>query len=172
MSVGQFTYSNSYYNFVPGIAGQGTAMPTNSGFGIPLSTPIAPNPTSTTSTSLVMAGIGGAWKFTPLQTGMLEIGVFGSMNNGTTGDGTTLKIAYGTGTAPVNGAAATGTLLGNPITVTFVTGEITSGVPFSFYEYITGLTVNTQYWFDIQFESVTGGTSSLTNLHVTAEEAW
>jgi hypothetical protein len=119
-----------------------------------------------------MAGLGGAWRFTPLQTGKVKIHVWGSVNNGTTGDGVTFQMAYGTGTAPVNGATASGTTTGSAMTWTAVTGVLTSGVPFCLESLIAGLTVDTPYWFDLQFESVTGGTSSFTNLTCTAEETW
>jgi hypothetical protein len=54
------------------------------------------------------------------------------------------QIRYGPGTAPANGALASGTAIGNIYQT--VAGQASDGV--SFAAIITGLTVGQQYWFD------------------------
>src|SRR5438309_1082651 len=65
------------------------------------------DPTGTTDTTGKMMGLAIA--VTPLVTGRLKIFVSGSAANNTINDGAAVQIRYGTGTAPVNGAALTGT---------------------------------------------------------------
>jgi hypothetical protein len=119
-----------------------------------------------------MQGLGGYWKITPLQTGRVAIKITGQMVNGTTADGVKIQMAYGTGTAPANAATVTGTVVGSALTWTAFTGLLAQGVPFHMYAIITGLTVGTAYWFDLQLADVTGGTASVLNLTAIAEEMW
>jgi len=128
------------------------------------------SPSGTTSTTYVMLGLGGSWKITPTTYGNVRITINGQLNNGTTGDGINVIMAYGTGTAPTNGAALTGTTVGINTIFTDLTGLLTNGVPFSKDYIITGLTAGTAYWFDLQFKAVTGGTASVINCQFTAQE--
>ena len=124
------------------------------------------DPTGTTSTTGVMMGLSQV--FTPTKTGRLKVTVQYIANQNTTADGTTAQIAQGTGTAPVNGAAATGTLKGQPSTMTFLTGVL--AVPDVLVAIITGLTLNTAVWIDVNLKAVTGGTASITKVNVIIEE--
>jgi hypothetical protein len=70
-----------------------------------------PNPTNLTSTSYRMFGLGSLLSITPRQSGRVRLtisfyplGIGSAMN--------TYKVSYGTGAAPVNGAAAVGTVVG------------------------------------------------------------
>lgn len=129
-----------------------------------LSTP--QNPTGTTSTAGVMMGLNVA--ITPQVTGNIHVTVCGSIANNTTGDGETVRIRMGTGTAPTNGAALTGTAYGSLQADTAVTSSLKH--PFSVTALVTGLTVGTAYWIDIEVAAVTGGTATATSVAVSAFE--
>ncbi len=128
-------------------------------------------PTGTNSTAAyVMLGLGSSWKLTPSKYGTVRLHINGQLNNGTTADGINVIIAYGTGTAPINGAGVTGTTVGLNTIFTDLTGLTTNGVPFSKDVIVTGLTPTTAYWFDLQFKAVTGGTASVINAEFIAQE--
>ena len=61
-------------------------------------------------------------------------------------------LTYGTGTAPNNGASATGTTVGNPLR-----SQVNEYNDLPVLGYITGLTPGTPYWFDLQVKSGSGG---------------
>jgi hypothetical protein len=91
----------------------------------------------------------------------------------TAGDGINMQLSYGTGSAPANAAAITGTQVGsilkyeNPATV--VAADV--HVPFSMQAVITGLAQGTAYWFDIAAESIaTNSKIGLENVSVTLVE--
>jgi hypothetical protein len=102
---------------------------------------------ATSSTTLVHMGFGGTCKLTPATTGrvMIAFNYGGSNASGTTAGGG-YGIQYGTGTAPVLGAAVTGTQLGSRPVVTTAAGQT---FPIAQGGLITGLTIGTQYWFDV-----------------------
>ncbi|MEM0241251.1 MAG: hypothetical protein QXP29_07310 [Candidatus Nezhaarchaeales archaeon] len=120
------------------------------------------NPSGTTSTTAVQMGIGVT--YTPATTGRLLVIVTGEAANNTAGDGATVQLSYGTGTAPSNGAAATGTAVGSKISVT--SNAASQTVPFSLAYVISNLAVGNSFWFDLQVAAVTGGTASVSNLTV------
>lgn len=111
---------------------------------------------------------GSACAITPTSTGRVVFMITGDLTQDTTGDGTSVKLVEGTGSAPANAAAATGTVLSATNTWTGLTGALT--VPFAITASTTGLTVNVPVWFDLQVADVTGGTASVTNLDCTAHE--
>lgn len=129
------------------------------------------NPTGTTSTSYVMAGLGLAggsstkFGFTPIAGGSGKVAfIISSFGSNTTNNQNTAQLpAYGTGTAPTNGAAATGT-------TTQASGSSTpaltnaGGFYFSlgFMGVITGLTAGTAYWMDLQFNA-SANTANIAN---------
>ena len=119
------------------------------------------NPTGTTSTTAVMMGIGSTVFFTPNRTGTIYMNISGDVTNTTTGDGSKSQIRYGTGTAPVNGAAASGTTCGDNINSS-ATGS--HQMPQTLDCLIVGLTVSTTYWFDIGVAAITGGTVTIADL--------
>ena len=122
-------------------------------------------PTGTTSTAGVMMGLTGA--ITPAHSGNVLLIVSGTLTNGTTSDGASLQIRYGTGTAPTNGAALTGTAVGNNIADN---NPVTNKIPFSVQAVVTGLTVGTAYWVDVGLAAITGGTASIATVSVSALE--
>lgn len=124
------------------------------------------NPTGTTSTTGVMMGLAGA--ITPVYTGRVLIIICGSVENGTINDGAKWQIRYGTGTAPVNTAALTGTTAGPLQTLTeTVAAEI---VPFCLSAIVTGLTLATAIWVDLSLAAVTGGTATILNVGISIVE--
>lgn len=129
------------------------------------------NPSTTASLSYVMMGLANGTNptvFTPSKYGIIMVYIDGQVANGSANDGVSFYIAYGTGTAPVNGAAATGTQTGN--TLNLGTFSYQYGQVFCVTRLITGLTPGTQIWIDIAAESLVGGTTSFTQLTATIEE--
>jgi len=125
------------------------------------------NITGVTSTSAKMGGLGSSFAFTPAVTGKVILTVTGQLENVTAGDSAAVQIAYGTGTAPSEGDGATGTAvgaqtIGGPIVNTFL--------PFALIVAVSGLTVGTAYWADLQVAAVLGGTASFHNLTCTWQE--
>jgi|GEM_PF-2774865 len=111
------------------------------------------NPTSSTAAVGVMMGLGSACHLTPSYSGRVKIEFIGDAHTSTTT--ATIKVNFGTGTAPTNGASPTGTQVGNSVTV----GSSTD-TPFANGGIITGLSPGTAYWFDIDLLSSTGGIAS------------
>jgi hypothetical protein len=124
------------------------------------------NPSGTTSLTPVMAGLAGA--ITPTKSGSVLIIVSGIMRNTTAVDGETVQIAYGTGSAPANGDAATGTTAGNLLHM--LNEPDFNFYPFSVQSAVTGLTVSTAYWIDLQFAAGTGGTANLQDISISVIE--
>lgn len=122
------------------------------------------NPTGTTDTTGLMMGLAGA--ITP-RTGKIVVVISGNGANNTINDGFKVRIRYGTGTAPANGAALTGTAVG---TTAEGTNDIAANAksPFTVVSVITGLTAGTAYWLDVQLAAVTGGTAAITEVNVAA----
>ena len=125
------------------------------------------NPTGTTSTAAaVMMGLAGS--VTPKASGKVLIEISGNVTNNTINDGATVQISYGTGTAPTNAAALTGTQAGN--IARFTAAAAAQKVPFSCQVIVSGLTVGTAYWLDVAVAAVTGGTATVTDISITAYE--
>lgn len=123
-------------------------------------------PTGTASATAVMMGLAGS--FTPTRGTKVILMASGQMQNSVLGDGVTVDLRYGTGTAPTNGAAVTGTLAGIAQTETSTAAAQRSG--FALLGKVTGLTPGTAYWFDISLLAITGGTSTATGVSLVAFE--
>ncbi len=124
------------------------------------------NPAGTTSTTPVMMGL--AISFTPMHSGRVKIIISGEASNNTLNDGFIVYAAYGTGDAPANGDAATGTTVGNYVTSSALSANELK--PFTIIGIVTGLTVGTAIWIDLELGAVRGGTASVSNLSVIVEE--
>lgn len=140
---------------------------------LPSATPLAArtqaspsNPTGTTDTGGKMMGLAVA--ITPVLTGVILVLLSGSVANDTSGDGAKVQLRTGTGTAPANAAALTGTTAGG--LVAFVAAAAAQSVPVALQAIVSGLTLGTAVWIDVGLAAVTGGTASLTALSVTAVE--
>lgn len=128
------------------------------------------NPTGTSSTTGVM--MGKATAFTPKATtgsGNVLINVTGDCFNVTAiADGGKIQIVTGTGTAPANGDALTGTAVGS--LVTFIQSTTAEKHPFCLSAVVTGLTLGTAIWIDVSLRALTGGTATVENLTICAVE--
>jgi hypothetical protein len=120
------------------------------------------NPTPTSSASPVMMGL--ALPYTPTASGKVEVILRGTIFSNTIGSGGFAQLAYGTGAAPANGVAATGTATA---TAAKHVGAIANQyTPFVVHDIVT-LTVGTPYWFDLQAAALSGGAVSLTDITIT-----
>lgn len=133
------------------------------------------SPTAPTSTSaFTMQGLAAT--VTPIKTGNVLVVITGTVVSPTgtaAGNGVKVQLSYGTGTAPTNGAALTGTQTGavvqytNPTTVTAADVHI----PFSATAVLTGLTLGVAYWLDLAAEAVaTVSSMGVATLSTTAVE--
>lgn len=124
------------------------------------------NPTGTTDLTGKMMGLAGA--ITPTSTGKVLINISGTSSNDTLLDGASMQIRTGTGTAPANGAALTGTAQGGKVrSNTAVSGEL---IPFALNAIVTGLTLNTAVWIDVGLAAITGGTASISDISISVHE--
>lgn len=122
------------------------------------------DPTGATSSTGVMMGLAGA--FTPVKSGKLDILITGNISNSASGGGGSVTIRWGTGSAPANGDALTGTIAGKPSGI--VNAALALLVPgsgnFTCMDIISGLTLNTEYWFDVSVVRAGGGTATINNV--------
>lgn len=129
------------------------------------------NPATTVSTSLVMCGIGATCTYTPSGSGLVLVTVSGVWFTAATAVQGDLAGRFGTGTAPVNGAAVTGTRYGTGNADSVIhSGSATSGVPFCFTDLLT-LVPGTTYWFDLATStSNASDAATTTNISMTLVE--
>jgi hypothetical protein len=125
------------------------------------------NPAGTASTTGVMMGLAVA--FTPRVTGRIRITVDGTYSCANAGSEVTIQVRTGTGVAPANGAALTGTVSGaSPIADAAATGET---IPFSMVRVVTGLVLETAIWVDLGLtRGGTNSTVSVQTLNITITE--
>jgi hypothetical protein len=129
------------------------------------------DPTGTTSGTGVMMGLGvaNATSITPAVTGKVALIISGDVfNAGGVGDGVRYQASYGSGTPPVNGAAITGTQCG--AFPKYVSSTTAGKMGFAVNCIITGLTVGTIYWIDLVVAATVGGTATVENVSVSANE--
>lgn len=151
----------------------------------PASVQVQPsNPAGTVSGTLVMAGLGvagagGGWTITPQVTGRILILCTGILNDATTAMTLTTQIKFGTGSAPVAGAAVTGTSAGSSCVFITLTGV--TQVPFSLSAIVSGLAVPSvtagrqtgtlvPVWIDLGFGVSAANSFTITNLSCSAFE--
>lgn len=129
------------------------------------------NPTGTTSATKVMMGLGSSWALTPSFSGRVRVMVVGYFTLSTTFNSTEqLDIYYGTGSAPANGAAATGTAAGVNIVATVQVAGVQPRAPVSLMFEVSGLTLATAYWFDLGMSNSTAGIASVSVASIIIEE--
>jgi hypothetical protein len=128
------------------------------------------NPTGTTDLTGKMMGLAGS--ITPAQTGRVMIIVTGNLSNSTAaaGDGAKTQIRYGTGSAPANAGALTGTTAGSLISMLLERATASDPFPFCVAAVVTGLTIGTAYWIDLSLAAIAAGTAILTNLSISVVE--
>lgn len=125
------------------------------------------SPTGTTSATGVMMGLGSTCTLTPSYSGRIKVDFQCQLSNSGTSAANTISLRYGTGTAPVNGAALTGTVVGGTINAQLQTAAVIS--PAFLSGIITGLTPGTAYWFDISL-GTSAGTSTAASVSCNAFE--
>jgi hypothetical protein len=122
------------------------------------------NPTGSASTTYVMMGL--ALSLAPEVATGAWITADGQITNSANNGETDVVVCYGTGTAPANGAAQTGTIVGQP--ARYKSTAANDFVPFSLTSLITGLTSGTTYWIDLAVKAVGGGTARVMDLDFNA----
>lgn len=130
-------------------------------------TSAAPSPT--TSITYVNMGLGSSWNLTPTTYGNVKIKIDGGISTGS-GIPIYLILCYGTGVAPSNGAAATGTTVGTDLITAVSTAITTDGFEFGRTFIIQSLTPGTAYWFDVQMKSGSGFSVKIINVAFSAQE--
>lgn len=125
------------------------------------------NPAATSSTTAVMMGLGTSCTITPGWSGRVLVMITGQTSNNTAGDVGAMTARQGTGAAPANGAAASGTVIGNPVTATSATAS--ASVPFTVGGIVTGLAIGTAIWIDVSV-GVNAGTETVQNISCAAHE--
>lgn len=128
------------------------------------------NPATTTSATIVMMGLGGVGlTLTPAVTGNAVVQVRGMVTNNTNGDISTVGLYFGTGTAPTNGAAVTGTRIAGLLNYTMPAANQASF--FEFVIPVPGLTLSTAYWFDVGLSNQDGASvARVYNVYGTVSE--
>lgn len=116
------------------------------------------NPTGTTSVTAVMMGLGGSCTLTPVYSSRVYVEFRGGSSNTSAAAANVFQAKYGTGAAPSNGAANTGTTIG-AATRSFP-GVASTEIPFNTGGIVTGLSPGTAYWFDLNL-LVGAGTGTL-----------
>lgn len=127
--------------------------------------------TGNATATLKMNGLGAAaapCTITPTSSGNVTFTITGLMTQSTTANGVTYALAFGTGTAPANAAAAAGTIISAQPAWLALTGMLT--VPFSVTSSTTGLATAVPVWFDLQVADTVGGTATITKVDCTALE--
>ena len=118
-----------------------------------------------------MMGLAGS--ITPTNSGKILIIISGDMSNTIKACGAKTQIRYGTGAAPANQAALTGTAVGGAVTM--MEPNSTTGVttPFSLSAIVTGLSTGTAYWVDVSLAIVSGTTpnaATIKNVSISIHE--
>ena len=157
--------SGVYLYNLQNVLGLASSAPSTNNYARSTSSPS--NPTGTASTTGVMMGLAGT--ITPNITGNAQITVNGTIFNATAiADGAKIQIRVGTGTAPANAAALTGSTCG---TMPQYVASTTAGkVPFSTTCYVSGLTPGIAEWIDVGLVAITGGTATITDVNIVAAE--
>ena len=150
-----------------GVSGLGTgtaARLANAATGVSSqSTPA--DPTLTASTTGVMMGLAAS--ITPLNSGNLLILISGDCTDSVISDGCAMQIRFGTGTAPINGAALTGTAAGGVVKSN--DAAATGRTPFTLNAIVTG-TLSVANWVDMSLAAITGGNASVFDVSVSIVE--
>jgi hypothetical protein len=127
------------------------------------------DPTPTTSAAGVMMGLAGS--ITPSRSGKVMVTISGDMDVAGANNAMRAQIYTGTGAAPANGAALTGTARGSNPQQTNGGGAGIVRTPFSCQSIITGLAIGTPVWLDLAVSSVGGVASArVRNISITAVE--
>lgn len=119
------------------------------------------NPGTTTSTALVMAGCGVL--YTPSRSTTLNVTVTGGAGIATAVNAAGVLAAFGTGAAPIHGAAATGTAIGVEQSFQIPAISATFSAATFLCQGQATVVIGTQYWFDLQY--ATGSAADAVGLY-------
>lgn len=159
--------STSKHGFLPKIANDGSkGLSGKDGtFRTPASYQATPSDVAATSSATqVMAGMAGS--ITPNLSGSILVMIaFETTPTGALITG--IQLRYGTGTAPTNGAAPTGTTVGRAAATRHTAAN--QNYPTMIYGLITGLTLGTAYWLDVGY-STSANSITLKQCQITAVE--
>jgi hypothetical protein len=138
-------------------------------------------PTGRSNATAHMLGVGGL--ITPVASGRIVVICTGVVATGTTTDGATYQLYYGTGAAPTNNdtpAADSGTAFGglqsiaslvaSELSTSFAISGAFSVAPAQFSGTTRSNPSYTTYWIDLGFQYVTGGTVTFTTVNLIAFE--
>lgn len=120
------------------------------------------NPTGVASAKM----LGAVTSFVPNASGNVLLQLKGDVSNTNSGVTSTMALRYGSGTAPVNGDAVTGTVLDTTRASTAAAGQLSS---FPLEYYLTGLVVGSTYWVDISL-TPSANTSTAQNIRLNTRE--
>jgi hypothetical protein len=127
--------------------------------------------TNNSGTTYLMAGLAFQVKqYTNPNSGRFLVSCSGIFTNNTAGDGVAVVLKWGTGTAPIAGAALTGTTVGHAVGWIDQIPNPGKYVPFAFTDILTGVQGNGTIWLDVAFAANTGGTASISGIVLTAQE--
>jgi hypothetical protein len=120
-------------------------------------------PSGATSSAVgVMMGMGATVTITPTRSGIVAVWFSTDVTSAVVGAGPQIQARFGTGTAPANGAAVTGSVAGGVATCVIA---IAGGYLRLAQSYLlTGLTLGTPYWFDVSLKNfATAGSVTMQN---------
>jgi len=115
--------------------------------------------------SALMLGFAGS--ITPMKSGYVMVHISGEYVSSDATGATTFSIRIGTGSAPANGAAATGTV---QQTLPLIASSTTARIPFSFNKLLVALTFGTTYWIDVSAVNAAAGSVQTFNVSLMAVE--
>lgn len=125
------------------------------------------NPAGTTSATVVMMGLGvSTCRITPTYSTRIEFEIYGDITNSVAGT-VTVRLSFGTGAGPANGAAAAGTVTGSSLVPSIA--SVSDVKPFKIGSIVQSLTAGTTYWFDLEI-GTNGGTANALALTCIARE--
>lgn len=127
------------------------------------------NPAATSNTAGVMQGLAVGNTVTPTATGKVLVTIAGQISNATASKASFCQMRYGTGTPPAGGSTTLGGTVVGAMAGLFGSAASQSA-PFSLSAVVTGLTLATAYWFDLQLWTQSAGSAFLTAVTITATE--
>lgn len=127
------------------------------------------SPTGTASASGVMMGLSsGTSIITPVSTGKISITIKGMVTNNTNTDSCATRIRWGTGSAPANGDALTGTIAGPASAFTGMVAAAQQA--FVDIAIVSNLSINTPVWIDESLTTPGGGICTIVSVTMVVVE--